>query len=328
VDGKIQTDIQENLILYDWLSFSSKIHTVEQIKGLIGLTEAKFQEIYGFYGYNRRITYEGVSILYDGHAPNMGVMLDMSGQGCRTFESLGNGNWDSLFALINKWQSRKRMNISRLDIAYDDFSNILDMVKISNDTEIGHYIAKTRSYEIINSSKGRTVTHGSKTSGAYIRIYDKAKERGHNDDRHWIRLELQLRGKNAQGFIQNNTAIGLKFQGVVYNYLRYVSPSATDTNKRRWANADYWQDFILSAQKIRIYQKPGIEYNEKNLEAFVLRNSGNSINVFRKIFGDENLIQALDVMNDKARYSLKQKMLINRYEGQPIRTPAIFSENQ
>jgi len=141
-------------------------------------------------------------------------------------------------------------------------------------------------------------------------------------------LELQLRDKNALGFIQNGTAIGAKFLGVVYNYLRYVIPSATDTNKRRWVDADYWTNFIESAHKIRIHQKPGIEYNEKNLEAFVLRNSGNSINVFRKIFGDANLLCALDIIDNKANYSLKQKRLIEKYEGHSVQTPTIISKYQ
>jgi len=325
---KNQGSAQKNVILYDWLSFSSKVHTVEQIMEIIGFTGASFQEIYGFYGYNKRITYEGVSILYDGHTPNMGIMLDMSGQGCRTFETLGTGDWESLFDLIKHWQANKLMNITRLDIAYDDNEGVLDIAKISNDTEAGNYIAKTRNYEVIISSKGRTVTHGSKSSGVYIRIYDKAKERGHTDGRHWIRFELQLRDKNALGFIQNDTDIGIKFLGVVYNYLRYIIPNATDTNRRRWVNTDYWQNFIKSVEKIRIYQKPGIEYNERNLEVFVLRNSGNSINVFRKIFGDANLIRALDIIDNEANYSLKQKKLIDKYDGQSVQTPAIISEYQ
>jgi len=323
-----ETLTKENIIIYDWLSFSSKIHSVEQIKEIIGFADVKFQEIYGFYGYSKRITYEGVSILYGGHAPNMGVMLDMSGQGCRTFETLGSGNWESLFALIKQGQNKKLINISRLDIAYDDHIGILDIEKISNDTEAGNYIAKTRNYEVINSNKGRTVNHGSKASGAYIRIYDKAKERGYTDGCHWIRLELQLRDKNALGFVQNDTAIGVKFLGVVYNYLRYVVPSATDTNKRRWVDADYWRNFVESTQKIQIYQKPGIEYNERSLETFVLRNSGNSINVFRRIFGDQNLLHALDIIDSKATYSLKQQKLIKKYEGHPVQTPAIITENQ
>ena len=48
---------RENVIIYDWLSFSSKIHSVEQIKELIGFSDVNFQAIYGYYGYSKRITY-------------------------------------------------------------------------------------------------------------------------------------------------------------------------------------------------------------------------------------------------------------------------------
>lgn len=323
-----QVDIRENVIIYDWLSFTSRTHTVNEIIELIGFTNVAFQEIYGFYGYNKRITYEGVSILYEGHAPNMGIMVDMSGQGCRTFETLGTGDWEALFNLIKLGQSEKHMNITRLDIAYDDHEGILDIRQICKDTEARHYISRTRNFEVINSSKGRTVVHGSKSSSVFIRIYDKAKERGYTDSRHWIRLELQLRDGNALGFIKNDTAIGKKFLGVVYNYLRYVLPSENDTNNRRWPDTGYWQKFIQSAEKIKIYQKPGIDYNERNLETFVLRNSGNSINVFRKIFGDDNLIRALDLKDTEAHYSQKQKKLIQKYEGQSVQTPVIVAEHQ
>jgi len=318
---------QKNIIIYDWLSFTSKIHSVKQIIEFIGFTNVTFIEIYGFYGYSKRITYEGVSILYDGHSPNMGVMLDMSGQGCRTFETLGTGDWESLFELIKDNQDEKSMNITRLDIAYDDHEGILNILEICADTEAKRYISRTRNFEVINSSKGRTVSHGSKSSGVYIRIYDKARERGYANGCHWIRLELQLRDGNALGFIKNDMDIGKKFFGVVYNYLRYVTPNNTDTNSRRWADTAYWQDFIKSAEKIRIYQKPGIEYNELSLEAFVLHNSGNSINVFRKIFGDTNLLRALDVIDNEARYSLKQKRLIEKYDEQSTQIPTILFEN-
>ena len=216
--------VQENIIIYDWLSFSSKVHTVKQIKEIIGFTDVPFQEIYGFYGYSKRITYEGISILYDGYTPDMGVMVNMSGQGCRTFETLGTGDWESLFALIKRGQAEKHMNISRLDVAYDDHGGILDITQISDDTETGRYISKTRNFEVINSNRGKTIMHGSKSSSVLIRIYDKARERGHADGRHWVRLELQLRDRNALGFIQNDAVIGKKFLGVVYNYLRYVVP--------------------------------------------------------------------------------------------------------
>jgi len=44
---------------------------------------------------------------------------------------------------------------------------------------------------------------------------------------------------------------------------------------------------------------------------------------FRKIFGDANLILALDMIDNEAKYSLKQKKLLDKYDGHPLQTPAI-----
>ena len=107
-----------------------------------------------------------------------------------------------------------------------------------------------------------------------------------------------------------------------------MTPNEGDTNKRRWSDTVYWQKFIQSAEKIQIYQKPGIDYNEKNLEMFVLHNSGNSINVFRKIYGDDNLIRALDLKDNNANYSPKQQKLLEKYKGKPNQTPEIIAEHQ
>ena len=302
---------QKNTILYDWLSFSSKVHNVEQVKRLLGLVDILYQNIYGFYGYNHRITYEGVSILYDGHSPEMGVMLDMSGQGCRTFETLGNGDWESLFALIKSGHEQKLMNISRLDVAYDDHKGILDIAKICRDTESGYYISRTRNFKVINSNKGKTIAHGSKSSSVFIRIYDKARERGHTDGRHWVRFEIQLRKGNALGFIRNEADIGRKFLGVVSHYLRYVVPIESDTNSRRWPDADYWQKFIQSAgaiQAISISEKPSAAYRLEQLETFVVRQAGNAIGAYITIRGVDGFLA--DIKGRGTRGNPKYEALV------------------
>ena len=152
--------MNENVIIYDWLSFSSKVHTVKQIKKIIGFADVAFQEIYGFYGYGKRITYEGVSILYDGHMPDMGVMVDMSGQGCRTFETLGTGDWESSFELIKRGQEKKRMNISRLDIAYDDHEGIIDAR--------GTNLTAVQAQEMIARAEG---SYSSKTLPGLVQVW-------------------------------------------------------------------------------------------------------------------------------------------------------------
>lgn len=78
---------KENIVLYDWLSFTSKNHTPEQMIEALGLTHCPWQETKGAHGYRDRKYFSCISVHYNGRE-DMGVWVEMSGQGCRTFESL------------------------------------------------------------------------------------------------------------------------------------------------------------------------------------------------------------------------------------------------
>ena len=81
----------DNKILIDWLSFTSKIHSPESIIDMLGLTGCKFTLTYGMQGYQDRLIFDGISIHYNS-CRNEGVWVEMSGQGCRAFETYCNYN--------------------------------------------------------------------------------------------------------------------------------------------------------------------------------------------------------------------------------------------
>ena len=89
----------------------------------------------------------------------------------------------------------------------------------------------------------------------YMRIYDKARERGFEDGRHWVRCELVLKQDHATNFLINQEPLGVKFRGVIYNYFRFVTPLKTDANKRRWKMRKYWSVFLDGAEKISVFSK-------------------------------------------------------------------------
>jgi len=301
----------ENLILFDWLSFSvKKENELWDVIKMLGLQKAEWTQIYGFYGYKNRMYNGGISIMYDG-TEDMGFLVEMSGQGCRTFETIGNGDYEKVFNYIKS--KPDIVNITRLDIAFDDHTGIFNIDRLYRDTDERNFISRSECHEIVKGSKGISITHGRKASNTLIRIYDKAKERGYEDGEHWIRLELQLRHENAFGFIKNETPINERFLGVVYNYLRYVVPKKDDINTRRWPNTPYWNRFLAGASKIRIYSKPGIEYNEYRLHHYVVEQAGNSANVYREIYGDNKYLEELDKRRAEKEYSDTQRYLIEKH---------------
>ena len=90
----------ENIVLYDWLSFTTKKHSPEEIVSALGLMSCPFEVVKGARGYRDRLYFSSISIHFNGR-PDMGVWVEMSGQGCRTFETCSSIGWDKLFTLRN-----------------------------------------------------------------------------------------------------------------------------------------------------------------------------------------------------------------------------------
>ena len=202
----MKSDISENVILYDWLTVSSKEEDPQAWVKLLGMESCGWEELgHGRNGYRKGLYFGSISILYDGN-PGMGACLDMSGQGCRSFEEYGTGDFDGLFRLF---QHGEGYHVSRLDVAFDDHSGILDIQRLFRDSDkdgdgVHQFVSKFRKSRIEKEFKdgrpGITVYHGSKKSAVLIRIYDKAAERDLPEGQHWVRVELQLRDERAEAF--------------------------------------------------------------------------------------------------------------------------------
>ena len=272
--------------LFDWISFTTRSHNIKELEELLGLSGVHWEEGKGSKGYQDRLWYENISLHYNG-TNEMGIWCEMTGQGCRAFESYGHGSYESLFTTL--LDPDEDINITRIDIAFDDHDGLLDLNKLLEDTQKQNYISAFKHYMITLGSKGTTIEHGRKGSHTMIRIYDKAAEKGYKDGRHWVRVELQLRQERARAFIErymeDNRAISRTFRGVVFNYLRYIKPSKTDTNLRRAPIAKYWEKFINGADKIKLYRKPGVEYNLENLENYVINMAGTATKAYIEIMG-------------------------------------------
>ena len=247
-----------------------------------------------------------------GWCRGMGTCLEMSGQGCRTFESEGTGDFDGLFQLF---QDRQDLyHVTRLDVAFDDHTGLLDMDQVYRDTDEQLFVSKFRKTVIekvfTDGRPGITIYHGRKSSEVMFRIYDKAAERNLSEQVHWVRVEMQLRGDRALSFIQQPESIGEKFRGVLVNYVRYVEESS-DSNKWRWPIKEYWDKLIDGISRIRLYVKPGEEYNIMQLDNFVFSQAGNAISTELEILGLPEFIRRLQSRSQEL--PSKYKCLLNLY---------------
>lgn len=307
----------ENIILIDWITFTTKIWSVEQIKGQLGLLGQTWDlRDHGFHGYKRAEVFNGVTIMYDGRLnqngeDDMGVCVEVSGQGCRALESFGGIEWLVFLAFL--MEETNEFNITRLDLAFDDHTGILDKLRLKIDTDEHNYRSKFRTWEIRYGSNGFSIYHGSKQSAALIRIYDKAAERGLLDGTHWIRVEIQLRDENAAGAIRaylDKQDLGRVYGGMLATYLVYLEDS-NDSNRSRWTITDYWDALIQGAERIHIAAAPGVEYNIFHLERFLRDTAGGGLDTWIKIFGLDSLPELLK--GRKSKINPKHKLLLDQY---------------
>ena len=309
-----------NRLIYDWISFSTRKHKPDEIMDLIGMRDCPWEILTSGNGYTHRHYFGGVSISFiDGDMSHVGgfYLLDMSGQGCRTFETYGNGNYDNLFKLVQREQGKpwkiQDVRLTRLDVAYDDLTGVLDLDKMLDYADRHYFVSRfaTKNIEQIampgeNGRIAKGLNCGSKANGlVYIRIYNKALERGFDEKAcselnipfpfHWVRCELQLRKENACGFVNKlpyNTLSGL-YTGVLKNYLSFREPDPDDSNKRRWEESPWWTAFLDNARAISVAEKPGVIYNLSACEKYVLTQPVGSIKTLIKIYGADEFIEMI-----------------------------------
>lgn len=252
-DNRVSKDL---VCLFDWLSFTIKknISVDYIISDFLKMNSADFIELdKGNYGYKRQIANGNVRIYSDGKE-DMGIHVQLSGQGCRQVEESLNGDWLTLLKKIIEADG----TFSRCDIAVDDKIGILDITKIQKKTEKKEYVSRFNNWNITTSCKtdsdkyGKSIYFGSEKSDIRLRFYDKAVEQG--VDGHWVRTELQMRDERANNAILlylSGKTIGEIVTGVLKNYIRFVDPS-TDSNKWRWKTSKFWDKFIADAEILRL----------------------------------------------------------------------------
>lgn len=313
----------ENKILIDWISFTSKIDSVSSFIDLLGLSKLSFTLCNGAQGYRSRVSFDGINIHYD-HRINEGVWVEMSGKGCRAFETHSDVDFFYLFFII--LSEPESYHLTRLDVAYDCFDDTIPINTFFNDIRRGNFVTRFDSrkgvhYEGHPHDEGLSLYFGSMKSDIRFRCYDKAHERGYMPDDpdyfSWVRFEIQLRDDRALAFIRqlDEDNVGTLFRGVVSNYLRIVVPS-DDSNRSRWKTKKWWSRFTEDVEKIRLFTKCDSDYNLAKCEDFVYHHCGNALDTLLSIKGLETFFKELKKY--KPDRSERYTKLINDNGGKTI----------
>lgn len=280
----------------------------------------------GINGYSKKAVNGHIQIFYEGHSATMGMFINLSGQGCRqleeNFEKLGL-TWVDFFGYIVGYQ----INITRLDIAIDDFKGYFKIKQIEKCVRNGLVTSRfrtARNFEEIaledGSTKGQTIYFGK--GDVMIRFYDKYQERLANnkifndDITFWQRTELQLRGKRAMAaidvIIHDYNDLGDFVKGVLNKYLAFKI-KGTDTNKDRWKNTRWWDSFLGGVGKISLsMQAPdkSVMRSKHWIDTQVL----GSFAMLYEALGNDSLLFDYAVARGQAQMSDKQKQMASDFK--------------
>lgn len=312
-------------ILVDYFCFSiglesfcnfeddNKQHLGERLKSKLFLDNLPWQERRGMYGYELACYYDGIVLAWGG---TDSVYCQMSGTGCRTWESLHPGlTWERFIAYLQA--TYPSWHCSRLDIACDTF-HLLDLPRIQQYTRKGKYISRWKTYLIQEGSVEQSVIWGSAKSDFRCRIYDKTLERmvksGVNPEEipeGWVRVEFQLRNEAAASFLrswQQSGSIGSTFLGILKNQLLYCS-RYDGKNRDRAVVASWWGKLLGDAEQIKMSYAAGKEYNFQSLKHYIFHQAGASLRTYLEIM-DGDIGDLLDNIKG-SKLSTRQKELIS-----------------
>lgn len=239
-----------NTITIDYVTFVWDTKTVSEAIHALGLSASTWTTKAGHYPYAHIQRAGNISIAYDNY-DERGVFVTLTSQGCREFENNSSIGWTDLFGIIRGGEG----HMTRLDIAFDDRTGLLDMQQMKHDRNAANYrsllsyTAEHRSHK--ENIMGMSLYFGAKGSNTNIRIYDKDAERG-GLGTHWIRVELQLRDAYADTVVKSGLSIPCIFSSVLKKYLVFLQPNPTDSNKCRWPVAPYWNTLLEGAQTLTL----------------------------------------------------------------------------
>lgn len=161
------------------------------------------------------------------------VRFELTGLGSAIFEGRADASADHAqpwCAFAAKLQ-RVRAQLSRVDIAYDDFDGVRSLALARTMWQVGEFDyrfagemhrPKARSLDDHGSGEGSTFYVGHSTSEKQLRVYEKGKQLGDKESL-WTRWELQMRSSTRRALSVQVLIDPLEFMRGAFACLEWVS---------------------------------------------------------------------------------------------------------
>lgn len=229
------------------------------------------------------------------------------------------------FEEIVKWAIERKAKFTRIDLAKDDYSNILNMDQILNKIKLGELVTRFRNFSIYENQEFSTIESGKigqgegaktiylgnlKKSNVVVRIYDKGKKEKTNYS--WIRVEYQLRHEVADQYCNSNILIDPEtgeirktknsekiilgditerdFPSIANYYLRFLDPTRGKRgeiiHKRRWRTSLFWEKFLGTTERNSI-GLPKYKSGLEDLREWATRSISGLNYLLEEAYGDD-----------------------------------------
>lgn len=139
-------------------------------------------ETTGLYGYKQMYYLGMIRVLNSEKGSERGVLIELSGQGCRNYDSILEARQETWKDFIDRAYIFKGV-ATRIDVALDDFEELFSIPEMAKKLERGMYETKFKSMRLINQeslqeseSEGVTIYLGSRQSLMHFCFYQKNYE--------------------------------------------------------------------------------------------------------------------------------------------------------
>ncbi|EGO5016452.1 replication initiation factor domain-containing protein [Enterococcus faecalis] len=311
--------------IFDYVRIRVETHdsnfVIEQLLGL--KKEFMLYEDRGFYGYVATYSFDAIKVMLSPDNDNKGTLIELSGRGCRSFESFLTAQartWFDFFRTCKKASG----HFTRLDVAINDRKGLLSIEGLLEKVMQGECVTRFKTCDFNGSrrfltgeSQGTTLYFGSKKGEVYFCFYQKnyeeLRKKGIPLEESPIinRYELRFKNKRAEAIISDllsRNDINLTVFETINHYLRFVD---LEGKRRRTTVAitKEWQTFIGDYQgQLRLVTEPNELFYEKSVEWW-----RKSIAPTTKMLVTVDRIRKTQVVKDmikEATLSEKQKHII------------------
>ena len=262
------------LIDYFSITFNNKNINFDYVINLLNLNQ--YKEMFVDLGAKRRyehcFKFGNINISTPfANRSDMGVYVDMTGQGCREYEELFSSleikyDWKTLLRKMQQVLNEGvKINVTRLDLAFDDFTGNLKMSKIERKLKNGEFVSKFRKMKEVkfenaftkNVDLGKTFYIGTNTGKCCCKFYNKLAEMyiNHKKDesviaqldkmKHWVRFEITFKCEVAM-LICNMMLHSQELEKDICEYInscfRFIDK--TNTRDENCPISPFWVKFL------------------------------------------------------------------------------------